>query len=141
MPAHYLGFQTDNPASADAIRAGESRLVKRAERRQAAFGRSWLEIARLALLVRDGRVPTDFDDTISAKWGDPATPTRSAAADEAVKMVGSGILPADSTVLYDRIGLDPDEQRTLLREKRRATGTNVLQQLRDRRANSDAVPQ
>src|SRR5690349_945955 len=59
IPAHYLGFQTDNPASADAIRAGEARLVKRAERRQTAFGRSWLEVARLALLVRDRAVPVD----------------------------------------------------------------------------------
>ncbi|HKY58966.1 MAG TPA: phage portal protein, partial [Aeromicrobium sp.] len=113
MPAHYLGFQTDNPASADAIRAGESRLVKRAERRQLSFGQSWLEVARLAMLVRDGRVPDGFDATVSAKWGDPATPTRSAAADEAVKLVGGGILPADSTVTMDRLGFSPDEQKQL----------------------------
>jgi hypothetical protein len=29
LPSHYLGFTTENPASADAIRSSEARLVKR----------------------------------------------------------------------------------------------------------------
>ncbi|MBQ1165784.1 phage capsid protein, partial [Streptomyces sp. A73] len=33
QPPHYLGYTTDNPASADAIRSSEAQLVKRAERR------------------------------------------------------------------------------------------------------------
>ena len=37
IPTSYLGFQTDNPSSADAIRQMEARLVKRAERRQRQF--------------------------------------------------------------------------------------------------------
>jgi len=126
IPPAYLGFQTDNPASADAIRAGEARLVKRAERRQAAFGRSWLEVGRLALLVRDGAVPDTFDATMSTKWRDAATPTRAAAADEATKLISSGILPPDSTVTYDRVGLSPAEQRQVAADKRREGGSAAL---------------
>ena len=129
IPAAYLGFQTDNPASADAIRAGEARLIKRAERRQQAFGHSWMEVARLALLVRDGRVPQGFESAVSPRWRDAATPTRAAAADEAVKLIGAGVLSPDSPVTYDRLGLDPDEQRQLAADKRRAAGTGVLQTL------------
>lgn len=128
IPPSYLGFQTDNPASADAIQRSEARLVKRAERRQASFGRSWLEVGRLALLVRDGAVPDGYSD-IAPKWRDAATPTRSAAADEATKLVGSGILPPDSSVTYDRIGLSPAEQRQVAADRRRAAGTGVLQSL------------
>lgn len=119
VPANYLGFVSDNPTSADAIRAAENRLIKRAERRQATLGRAWTEAGRLALLVRDGEIPADYN-TISNKWRDPATPTRSAAADEAVKLSSGDdpIIPRDSTVLYDRIGLDPDEQAQLESEKR-----------------------
>jgi hypothetical protein len=120
IPPAYLGFQTDNPASADAIRAGEARLVKRAERRQASFGRAWLEVGRLALLVRDGYVPIGYDATMSTKWRDPATPTRAAAADEAVKLTSTGILPPNSSVTYDRIGLSPAEQRQVEEDKRAA---------------------
>lgn len=126
IPAAYLGFQTDNPASADAIRAGEARLVKRAERRQTVFGRSWTEVGRLALLVRDGRVPDTFDTAVSNRWRDAATPTRAAAADEATKLIGAGILPADSSVTYDRVGLSPAEQRQVSTDKRRAAGRALL---------------
>jgi hypothetical protein len=126
IPPAYLGFQTDNPASADAIRAGEARLIKRAERRQVAFGRAWLEVGRLALLVRDGAVPDAFDASMTTKWRDAATPTRAAAADEATKLTGAGILPIDSSVTYDRVGLTPAEQRQVEADKRRAAGRAVV---------------
>lgn len=140
IPAAYLGFQTDNPASADAIRAGEARLVKRAERRQSVFGRSWLEVARLALLVRDSDVPADFDDRISARWRDASTPTRSAAADETTKYVGAGILPADSTVTYDRMGLTPAEQRQVSADRRRTGGSATLREIAQRVNDAAVTP-
>ena len=119
IPAAYLGFQTDNPASADAIRAGEARLVKRAERRQAAFGRAWLEVGRLSLLVRDGRVPDTFDRSITTSWRDPNTPTQAATADATTKLVAAGILPPDSSITYGRVGLTPAEQRILAADRAR----------------------
>jgi hypothetical protein len=128
IPPAYLGFQTDNPASADAIQRSEARLVKRAERRQASFGKSWLEVGKLALLLRDGRVPDDFAE-VSATWRDAATPTDAAAADAAVKLVGAGILPAESSVTLDRIGLSPSEQAQLAADRRRQTGSSILQAL------------
>jgi len=140
IPPSYLGFQTDNPASADAILRSEARLVKRSERRQSSFGRSWLEVAKLALRIRDGVVPDEFRD-VTVKWREAATPTRSAAADEAVKLVGAGILPADSTITYDRIGLDPAEQRLLAAERRRAQGRGVLETLRNAAAGQASAPQ
>lgn len=132
IPTEYLGIQASNPSSADAIRAGEARLVKRAERRQATFGRAWLEVGRLALLVRDGSVPDEFAN-VTTRWRDAATPTRAAAADEALKLTqgDNPILPADSTVTYDRIGLSPAEQRQVAADKRRAAGRGVLTALRD----------
>lgn len=129
IPPTYLGFQTDNPASADAIRAGEARLVKRAERRQASFGRAWHEVGRLALLVRDGSVPDDYATRVSERWRDAATPTRAASADEAAKLIGAGVLPADSTVTYDRVGLNPDEQKKVQADKKRAQALQLAANL------------
>lgn len=128
IPGAYLGFHTDNPASADAIRAGEARLVKRAERRQTTFGRAWLETGYLVLLVRDGAVPDDYARRVSNRWRDAATPTRAAAADEALKLTSGDnpILPPDSTVTYDRIGLSPAEQAQIIADKRRTAGRGVL---------------
>ena len=130
IPTTYFGIDTANPSSADAIRAQEARLVKRAERRQASFGRSWLEVGRVALLVRDGVVPDDYDSSVTTKWRDAATPTRAASADEATKLIASGILPPDSTVAYDRVGLSPAEQRQVASDKRRTAGRGVLDALR-----------
>ena len=57
LPAHYVGVSTENPASADALRAAEASLTARAEARQATFGRSWEDVARLMQAVRDGTDP------------------------------------------------------------------------------------
>lgn len=128
LPPGYMGFEHDNPTSADAIRAMEARLVKRAERRQAAFGRAWREVGALALLVRDGAIPDDYAK-VSVKWRDAATPTRAAATDAAVKLVAAGILPADSSVTYDRLGLSPADQRQLVADKRRARAAETVKAL------------
>lgn len=130
IPPMYLGFASDQASSADAIRAMESRLIKRAERRQTMFGRAWLEAGLLALLVRDREVPTDYAANVWLKWRDAATPTRSAAADEAVKLTAAQILPPDSPVTYDRIGLSPMEQQQVDADKRRARVGGLLDGLR-----------
>jgi hypothetical protein len=128
IPASYLGFQTDNPASADAIRQMEARLVKRAERRQRQFGRTWTEVAKLALLVRDGSIPMEAS-TLRPIWRDASTPTRAAAADEAVKLVASGVLLPDSEVTYNRIGLSDTDKETLKVEKKLAKSTDLVANL------------
>lgn len=129
IPSSYLGFVTDNPTSADAIRQAEARLIKRAERRQLMFGRAWTEAGRLALLVRDGEIPAEYNG-ISSKWRDAATPTRAAAADEVVKLAAAGVLPAESEVVLDRIGLNPQEKRQVAADRRRANATQRVADLR-----------
>lgn len=116
IPASYLGFQTDNPSSADAIRQMEARLVKRAERRQRQFGRTWSEVAKLALLVRDGALPEAVTD-VRPIWRDASTPTRAAAADEAVKLISAGVLTPDSDVTYNRLGMSDSDKQVLKSEK------------------------
>lgn len=117
IPTSYLGFVTDNPPSADAIRQEEFRLVKRSMRRHGGFGVGWKEVALLALLSRDGSADTDFMRRLKCKFADPYTPTRAATADELAKMIQVGLLVPDSAVAYDRYGLDENEQRRLEGEK------------------------
>lgn len=135
IPASYLGFQTDNPSSADAIRQMEARLVKRAERRQRQFGRTWSEVAKLALLVRDGVVPAEAAD-VRPIWRDAATPTRAAAADEVTKLVASGVLPADSEIVLNRIGLSDSDKQVLKAERATASTASLLQNLANAAGNA-----
>lgn len=85
LPPQYLGFTTDNPASADAIRSAESRLVKRAERKQRAWGGAYEQVCRLVRRFQTG----EWDDRLKrleTVWRDASTPTVAQMADAAVKL-------------------------------------------------------
>ena len=115
VPEAYLGLNTENPSSADAIRALESRLVKRVERRQATFGRGWLEVAALCEAIT-GR---EADPMVTVEWGDPSTPTRAATADAVSKLVGAGILPPNSDVTLNMLGISAQEREQLRADRAR----------------------
>jgi len=87
LPPQYLGYATDQPASADAIRSAESRLIKRAERKQTAFGGSWERVMRQVRRVQD---PSAADDPalhrMETMWRNAATPTIAQSADAAIKL-------------------------------------------------------
>lgn len=106
LPAHYVGVFTDNPASADALRAAEASLTARAEARQATFGRAWEQVARLMVAARDGRDPQLIDD-IRVQWADAATRSVAQEADAVVKLYTAGLLPAGYAL--GKLGYSDDE--------------------------------
>ena len=126
MSATYLGIVQDNPASADAIRAADVRLEKRAERRQRIFGAAEGRLMRKALWVRDGADPGVTPHPI---WRDAGTPTRSAQAQDAVALVTAGILPSDSDVTYERIGLSEADRQRIRFDLRRARAVKTISAL------------
>lgn len=97
LPPAFMGLATSQPPSADAIRASEARLVKRAERRQRAFGESWERVMRLAMLVRDGGGNVSpRARSLETIWRDPATPTYAQKVDGVVKLKQAGLLPDEA---------------------------------------------
>jgi len=128
LPPHMLGYTSDNPASADAIRSSEGMLVKKAERRIRRFSATHREAMRLALWVRDGE-PPEKSRRIETVWRNPATPTIAAQTDAAVKMVQAGILPADGDVVLEMAGLTEDQRQRVAAERRRARGADMVRQL------------
>lgn len=87
LPPQYLSFSSQTPASAEAIRSSESRLVKKAELKGAMFGNVWERVMRIASLVMTGEMDSTLRD-IEAILTDPSTPTYAAKADAAVKLTG-----------------------------------------------------
>ncbi|CAN5754311.1 hypothetical protein BH09ACT7_BH09ACT7_32420 [soil metagenome] len=106
LPAHYVGVFTDNPASADALRAAEASLTARAEARQQTLGRSWEQVAKLMIAVRDGRDPQLIDD-IRVQWADAATRSVAQEADSVTKLFQTGLLPRDYAL--KKLGYSDDE--------------------------------
>lgn len=97
LPPQYLAFSQDNPASADAIRASEDRLIKKSERKCRIFGSAWEEVMRLCFLVMEGSIPKEAF-RMETIWRNPATPTFAAMADGVVKLATVGT-PDGRTVL------------------------------------------
>ncbi|SBS76505.1 conserved hypothetical protein [uncultured Mycobacterium sp.] len=106
LPAHYVGVFTDNPASADALRAAEASLTARAEARQQTFGRSWELVGKLMIAVRDGRDPNSIDN-VRVQWADAATRSVAQEADAVTKLFQAGLLPRDYALA--KLGFSDDE--------------------------------
>lgn len=130
---HVLGYSSDNPASADAIRYADNRQVKKAERRIRRFGAAWQQTMRLALWVRHGEAP-DKTKRIETVWRNPATPTLAAQVDAVTKLVTTGILPADSDVALEMAGLTEEQRQRVAADRRRSAGRAAGGLLMDRLA-------
>lgn len=94
LPLRFFGQNTANPPSADGIRADETRLVKRCERRQRVFGGAWEEVMRLVDRLRTGAWNPDLR-RLETIWRDPSTPTVAAVTDAVVKQHQQGLLPTE----------------------------------------------
>jgi hypothetical protein len=138
-----LGMATgDNPASAEALKSRELRLIKKAERRQRAFGGGWEHSGRLILRLQEG----DWDPKakrLETIWRDAATPTRAQAADAAVKLVGAGkaVIPVQQA--REDLGYSPAQQRRMAAWDKAAADplADIARELADNRPAQPGVPQ
>lgn len=129
LPSNYMGFVSDNPASADQIRAVEARHVTRAERRQVGFGSAWAGAIEDAVLLRDGSVPAEFVG-LEVNWRDAATPTKAAAADAVMKQVAAGALPAESEVTLEQLGYNTVDIERIVADRRTSRVSSLVDNLR-----------
>ena len=99
LPPQYLHAGSgESPASAEAIRAAESRLVENAGRKAKVFGGAWEQVMRVAWMVMHPgeSLPQEFY-RLETSWRDPGTPTFAAKADAVTKLYGggAGIIPLE----------------------------------------------
>jgi hypothetical protein len=90
LPVRYFGQNTANPPSEGSINADESRLIKRAERRERAWGGSWEAGMRLVRRIQEGEWNPDLA-SMETMWRDPSTPTRAQTADAVMKLASTEV--------------------------------------------------
>lgn len=118
LPPQYLSFATDNPASAEAIRSSESRLVTKCERKQLMFGGGWEDVMRLSELVMKKK--SEDLSSLETVWGDAATPTYAAKADAATKLYGNGMGVIPKKRARQDIGYSDQEIQEMEEEDKKA---------------------
>jgi len=128
LPPYMLGFATANPTSADAIRAGEGELIRRADHKTVMFGKGWRDVMKLALLVRDGSLP-DNAEKITTVWSSTATPTIAATTDAIFKQVSMGYLPAASDVTGEALGYNAIQRERIEIDRASSQGQSFLQEI------------
>jgi hypothetical protein len=127
LPATHLGFATDNPVSADAIRESNARLDKRSIRRQKHWDLGVIELGQIAVLWRDGALPPT--GAVRTLWSDPSTPTPAAAADRMVKLVQTGLVPLESDVALEQVGMSAADILRIKADRRRLQARERIQAL------------
>jgi hypothetical protein len=111
LPPQYLSFSSDNPASAEAIRSAESRLVKTCEMKGSMLGNVWEKVMRLGKLVMGQKLTAD-DALVEAMLADPATPTFAAKADAVMKLVaGKPVIPIEQARI--EMGFSPEARENM----------------------------
>lgn len=130
LPISSLGVVQDNPASAEAIYAAKEDLIIEAEASNLVFGAAWARAMRTGVQIREGwdELPTELLG-LRAKWRDPATPSRSAAADAVQKMVTAFPWMAESEVALEQLGWDQTTIARAMADKRKSGLSTLLQRL------------
>lgn len=111
-PEHF-GLATNNPPSAEGHRAGETRQIKNAERKQVSFGHSWESTQRLVTRFRTGEWDPDAR-RMETLWRDAGTPTQAQVTDAIVKEYQVGL--TDWETAQENLGRSPE---TIARMKAR----------------------
>lgn len=130
IPLAALGILHDNPSSAEAMLTAErGMLIDVTNQNRVVLSTSVKDIARLAVMVRDGSTtPPDDSWRLSAKFADPEFRSTSANADAYVKLVGANPDLANSPVLLETV-FDEDQVERFVDELKRKQAPGVLSQL------------
>lgn len=137
IPLTSLGVSDmSNPTSADSYIASREDLIAEAEGATDDWSPALRRSMLRALAIENGlsEVPPEWR-TIDAKWRSPVYLSRAAQADAGAKQLATVPWLADTEVGLELLGLDDQQIRRAMADRRRAAGRGVLETLRDAAAS------
>jgi hypothetical protein len=144
IPLTSLGVSDmSNPTSADSYIASREDLIAEAEGATDDWAPPLRRAFLRALAIADdrGEVPAEWA-TIDARWRSPLYLSRAAQADAGMKQLTAVPWLADTEVGLELLGLDDQQIRRAVSDRRRSEGRGVLDTLREAAArvtDADAV--
>ena len=134
IPLTSLGVSDmSNPTSADSYIASREDLIALAEKAtEDWFGPRLARAMRRGLAIKNGlsEIPREWS-SIAPKWRSPVHLSRAAQADAGMKQLAAVPWLAESEVGLELLGLDDQQIRRALADRRRAEGRGVLETLRE----------
>lgn len=138
IPLTSLGVSDmSNPTSSDSYLASREDLVSEAEGAMDDWATPLRRSFARALAIQNGlsAIPAEFR-SIDAKWRSPIHLSRAAAADAGAKQLAAVPWLANTEVGLELLGLDPQQIRRALAEKRTQQGRAALADLLAKRATT-----
>lgn len=131
IPLTSLGVSDmSNPTSADSYIASREDLIAEAEGATDDWSRPLRRVMVKALTIANGlSEPPKQWATIDTKWRSPLYLSRAAQADAGLKQLSAVEWLKDTEVGLELLGLDAQQIRRAMAEKRRAAGRDVLASL------------
>ena len=128
-----------NPTSADSYNASRENLIAEAEGATEDWSPSIRRTVKRALAMQNGlkSVPDSWAG-IEPKWRSPIYLSKAAAADAGAKQLGAVPWLAETEIGLELLGLDEQQIKRAMAEKRRASGRAVVAALKPAPANADA---
>ena len=130
VPISELGVIHDNPASAEAIYAAKESLVIEAEKLNESNGEALATIARMAMAMMDNKALSELDDkqeTVRARFKNPARPSVVSQADAIVKIGAAIPGVAESDVALEELGFDEDQVARIKADREKAQAQALIQ--------------
>ena len=142
VPLNSLGIVTDQPASAEAIRAAEhDLLIDVMHENKLVLGPAAVQVLNLAVMGRDKlKAPPPDAWRVSAVFADPEFRSTTARADGVVKIASVWDQVKASEVLLGEL-FDQDTVRAVLDEERNRAGQETLRQLLTGTPPTEAPPE
>lgn len=142
IPLTSLGVSDmSNPTSADSYVASREDLIAEAEGATDDWAPPLRRTMARALAIANGEVGVpDKWRTIDAKWRSPLYLSRAAQADAGMKQLAAVPWLADTEVGLELLGLDDQQIRRAMAEKRRASGSQALESILNRATRQDPPP-
>ena len=142
LPPHYLGINTDNPASADAIRSAESTLTERAREKHGLWGPAYCRAVTMAAAIDDGapyREAAAAMTGLEAVWANPETSSKAQDADYVAKLLPLGVLDVEAA--QERANIGPTERAAIAARVEAAKATAATQDVEARMAQARQLQQ
>jgi hypothetical protein len=131
IPLTSLGVSDmSNPTSSDSYIASREDLIAEAEGATDDWGPALQRVVARALAMQNGEseIPTEWQ-SIEPKWRSPVYLSRAAQADAGTKQLAAVPWLAETEVGLELLGLDEQQMKRAIAERRRNAGTQVLQQI------------